>query len=101
MKPDFLKKAATLEPLDWLPKIQARKFRLQQLLFETDTPKPIKERIRAAVPQGTTVTLYQTLSEFKTAFPNSTNLQWVEQELRSLPGQPAVAAPAGPLARQH
>jgi hypothetical protein len=101
VKPEFLKKAAVLEPLDWLAKIQARKFRLQQLLFETDTPKPIKEKIRAAVPPGATVTLYQTLAEFKAAFPNSTNLQWVEQELRSLPGQPAMATPAGPLARQH
>jgi hypothetical protein len=99
VKPEFLKNAAALEPLDWLTKIQAKKFRLQQLIFETDTPKPIKEKIRAAVPQGTTVTLYQTLAEFKTAFPSSTNLQWVEQELRSLPAQPAVPIPrrsAGP-----
>jgi hypothetical protein len=101
VKPEFLKKAAVLEPLDWLPKIQAKKFRLQQLLFETDTPKPIKEKLRAALPPGTTVTLYQTLFEFKTAFPNSTNLQWAEQELRSLPEHPAVATPAGQPARNH
>jgi acetyl esterase/lipase len=85
MKLEFLKKSAALEPMEWLPKIQARKFRLQQNLFETDTPKPIKEKIRAAVPLGTTVILYQTLPEFTKAFPNSSNLEWMKHELRGLP----------------
>jgi hypothetical protein len=87
MKPEFLKKAATMETLDWLPKIQAKKFRLQQNLFETDTPKPSKEKLRAAVPQGTPVVLYKTIPEFTAAFPHSTNLDWIKHELRSLPGK--------------
>jgi cephalosporin-C deacetylase-like acetyl esterase len=62
VKPEFLKKAATLETLDWLPKIQAKKFRLQQNLFETDTPKSSKEKFRAAVPKSTPVVLYKTVS---------------------------------------
>src|SRR5258708_20859062 len=41
LKPEFLKKAAPLEPLDWLQKIQAKEFRLQQIIFETETPKSI------------------------------------------------------------
>lgn len=82
VKPEFLKKAATLEPLEWLPKIQAKKFRLQQNLFETDTPTPIKKKIRAAVPSGAVITLYKTVPEFNAAFPNSTNLDWIKHELR-------------------
>jgi hypothetical protein len=85
VKPEFLKKAAALETLDWMPKIQAKKFRLQQTIFETDTPKPIKEKLRAAVPAGTTVVIYASLPEFKAAFPNSTNLEWMRHELKSLP----------------
>ena len=85
LKPEFLKKAAALEPVDWLPKIKAKTFRLQQLLFETDTPNAAKEKLRAAVPAGTTVVLYKTLPEFNAAFPNSTNLQWIQRELQSLP----------------
>jgi hypothetical protein len=85
VKPEFLKKAAALETLDWLPRIQAKKFRLQQLLVEADTPKAVKERIRVAVPASTTVVLYKSLDEFKAAFPYSTNLDWMEHELRSLP----------------
>jgi hypothetical protein len=93
VKPEFLKKAAALETLDWLPKIQAKKFRLQQLLVERDTPTPIKEKIRAAVPAGTSLVLYKTLDEFKAAFPYSTNLDWMEHELQSLP-EPATATAA-------
>src|ERR1700731_623357 len=50
VKPEYLKKVASLEPIDWLPKIQARKFRLQDALFETNTPETAKERLCAAVP---------------------------------------------------
>ena len=89
LKPEFLKKAAALEPIEWLPKIQAKKFRLQQNIFETDTPKAVREKLRASVPAGATVVLYKTLPEFKAAFPNSTNLEWMEHELRSLQEPPA------------
>jgi hypothetical protein len=85
MKPEFLKRVAPLETLDWLPRIQARKFRFQQLVFDLDTPVPIKEKLRAAVHAGTPVVLYKTLDEFKAAFPYSTNLDWMKQELRALP----------------
>jgi hypothetical protein len=96
VKPEFLKKAAALETMEWLPKIQAKKFRLQQLLFETDTPKAVKEKLRAAVPVGTPVVLYKTLEEFKAAFPYSTNLEWMEHELRALPEAGTTADKATP-----
>jgi hypothetical protein len=92
VKPEFLKKAATLETLDWLPKIQAKKFRLQQLLFGTDTPTAVAEKLRAAVPPGTPVVLYKTLDDFKAAFPYSTNLDWMKHELGLLPATTANAS---------
>src|SRR5271169_1476573 len=94
LKPEFLSKAATLETLDWLPKIQAKKLRFQQLLFETDTPVPVKEKLRAAVPAGPPVVIYKTIDEFKVAFPYSTNLDWMKHELQMLPdsGPPAAKA---------
>ena len=91
MKLEFLKRAAALETLDWMPKIQAKKFRLQQNIFETDTPKPIKERIRATAPTGAAFQLYKTVQEFKAAFPYSTNLEWMEHELKLLLEPPAVS----------
>jgi len=84
VKPEFLEKAATMETLEWLPKIQAKKFRMEQNLFELDTPKVCKDKLRAAVPSGTAFAFYKTISEFKAAFPYSTNLEWMEHELRML-----------------
>jgi hypothetical protein len=85
VKPEFLKKVAGMDPLVWVPKLPARKFRLQQLAFETDTPPAAKEKLRSAVPAGTEVVVYKTLPEFNAAFPNSSNLQWMKSQLQSLP----------------
>jgi hypothetical protein len=85
IKPEFLKKVATLDTLDWLPRIQAKKFRLQQDLFETDTAPPIKEKLRSAAPAGTVLIQYKAAEEFKTAFPHSSNLDWMKHELKAIP----------------
>jgi hypothetical protein len=85
LAPEFLKKAALLDPLDWLPKIQAKNFRLQDATFETTTPKAAKEKLRAAVPPSSTVVIYKTAEEFNTAVRSKSELAWIEQELRSLP----------------
>ncbi|MGB8010975.1 MAG: alpha/beta hydrolase [Terriglobales bacterium] len=85
VKPEFLKKVTGLDPLDWLPKIQAKKFRLDQELFEKNTPQPVKEKLRAAAPAGTSVALYKNMDEFKAAFHDGKNLEWIQHELQSLP----------------
>jgi hypothetical protein len=85
VKPDYLKKVATLETVDWLPKIQARKFRLQQNIFSSDTPLVVKEKVRAAAPPGTRFAFYQTLPDYMAVFGKvSTNLDWVKHELTVL-----------------
>ncbi len=83
--PDFLKKASALEPIDWLPKIQARKFRFQDAVFEVKTPKAAKEKLWAAAPAGTRFVFYNTQAEFDSVFQNSVNQDWMEHELRMLP----------------
>ena len=94
VKPEFLKKVASLETLDWLPRIRAKKFRFQQVLFELDTPTLIKEKLRTAVPTDTTVALYKSLDDYKAAFPYSSNLAWMKRELRDLPDSSPHAANA-------
>jgi hypothetical protein len=86
VKPEFLKRAAALEPLDWLPKIQAKKFRLQDAIFEPNTPKASKEKLRAAVPAGTTVVIYKTAEDFNAVVRSEKELEWIQRELHSLPG---------------
>jgi len=94
VKPEFLKKAEMLEPVTWLPKIQANKFRLQDAIFERNTPKASKEKLRAAVPRGSTVVIYKTPEEFNTVVRDNNGLDWIQQELRSLPDAGAASTAA-------
>jgi len=86
LKPEFLKKASAVEPLDWLPKMQAKKFRLQQTAYDTITPNAAKEKLRAAVPAGATVVVYKTPEEYASAMVGSVQLEWIEHALLALPG---------------
>jgi dipeptidyl aminopeptidase/acylaminoacyl peptidase len=92
LTPEFLKKAAVLDPVDWLPKVQAKKFRLQDAVFETTTPKAAKEKLRAAVPAGSTVLIYKTADDFNAAIRSKSELAWIKQELRALP-ESSLACP--------
>jgi hypothetical protein len=85
VKPEFLKKAAAFDPIDWLPRIQAAKFRLQDAIFELNTPKVAKEKLRAAVPDKATVVIYKTPEDFNVVVRGKRDLEWIQQEIRSLP----------------
>ena len=100
VKPEFLKKTASLDPVDWLPKIQAKKFRLDNELFDSVTPPAAREKLRSAAPSGTTVEFYKTMDEFKAAFQGGKNLEWIQHELRSLP-ESATAANASTAPNRH
>jgi hypothetical protein len=84
VKSEFQTKVALLEPADWLPKIQARKFRLQDAVFDRNTPKVAKERLRAAVPASATVVIYRTPEEFSAVVRDKKDLEWIQRELRSI-----------------
>jgi hypothetical protein len=92
--PEFLKKAASVEPVDWLPKVQAKQFRLQDVIFDTSiTPAAARDKLRAAAPASTTFAIYKTEADFKAAFPqNGMNLTWMEEALRKLPAESTPSA---------
>jgi hypothetical protein len=98
VKPEFLKRVAGLDPVDWMPKIQAKKFRLQDAIFEQTTPAAAKEKLRAAVPAGSTVVVYKTLEDFNAVVREKKELEWIEKELQALPsgGTDPVAAAQKP-----
>ena len=97
--PEFQKKAATVDPVDWLPKVQALQFRYQDVVFDTTiTPGPSQDKLRAAAPARTNFVLYKKEEDFKAAFPeNGMNLAWMEQGLRALSPD---SAPASALVTQ-
>jgi hypothetical protein len=85
IKPEFLKKVSVLEPAEWLPKVQAKKFRLQDAIFDSNTPRAAKEKMRSAVPPAATVVIYETPEDFNAVVRPKAELQWIQQQLRSLP----------------
>lgn len=85
IKPDFLKRVAILEPVDWLPKVQAKKVRLQDAIFEPITPKAVKEKLRSAVPARASVVIYKTPEEFNAVVRDQNDLKWIQHELQLLP----------------
>jgi len=102
VKPEYLSKVAALEPVQWLPKVQAMKFRLQQRSFESETPAASKEKLQAAVPPKATVEWYKTRDDFSKAIGSdgSRSLDWLKGELRSLPqsGPESTTAAQSPAA---
>lgn len=85
VKPEFLKTIGILDPVDWLPRIQAKNFRLDTEIFETVTPKVAKEKLVGAVPAGSSVEFYKTMDDFEAAFHHGKNLEWIQYELQSAP----------------
>jgi len=83
-KPEFLQKAAALDPVDWLPRVRAKTVRLQDALFESTTPRTSKEKLRAAAPSRTTVLIYKTEEEFNAIVRSKKDLEWIEHELGSM-----------------
>jgi hypothetical protein len=85
VRPEFLRRVATLNPLEWVPKIQAPKFRLLDALFDLDTPRPSKKKLWAAVPDRTAGRVYATPDQLKIAMQKENVLEWIQHELRALP----------------
>jgi len=94
VKPEFLKKVALLEPVEWLPKVQAKRFRLQQTAFDSITPTAAQEKLRAAAPPGSQIALYKTQPEYAAAVTGRKQLEWIQHELRAFgENVPASAQP--------
>jgi len=91
VKPEYLKKVATLDPVDWLPKVQAKKFRLQDSAFDTRTPAAAQQKLRAAVPANATVTVYKTTDDLYPVVRDHAELQWIKHELLALPNAVSIA----------
>jgi len=86
VKPEFLSKVAGMDPVEWMPKMQTKKFRLQQRNFDTETPAAVKDKLQAAAPSNATVVRYKTRVEAGEAIGRGgeKSLDWLKQQLSSL-----------------
>jgi hypothetical protein len=92
VKSEYLKKVAVLDPLDWLPKIQAKQFRLQDAVFDLETPVEIHAKLLRALPVGATIVTYNTRKEYVAAVTDNKQMGWMYRELRALPDPAAAIA---------
>jgi hypothetical protein len=94
LKPEYLKKLTPLDPVDWLPKVQAKKIRLQDATFHDETPASIHAKLRSAVPASTTIVTYNTIKEYAAAVDGNKQMDWMYHELRALPDNRTTTAVA-------
>ena len=100
VKPEFLKKVAPLDPLEWLPQLKSQHVRLQQVLDDSVTPKVVQQRIKASASGTAQLVVYSTTRQFSSAVSGDKLLQWVKDQLSPpAPLQPATQdskiSPAG------
>jgi hypothetical protein len=90
LKPEFLKKAAPLDPVEWIPQLKSQKVRLQQVRDDSVTPRVVQERIKAATPGTAQIVAFDTTKQFSSAMSGDKILQWVKDQLAlASPLQPA------------
>ena len=79
--PEFLKSVAPFDPLLYLPKLCAARFRIQQNLFNQAIPENVRIRLANAVPSATLVTYFSVDDYSKRAAQNSVILNWMHDQL--------------------
>ncbi|HEX8816645.1 MAG TPA: alpha/beta hydrolase [Terriglobales bacterium] len=103
LKPEFLKKIAPLDPVQWLPQLKSQQVRVQQVMDDGATPEVAKQRIAAAAPKNAQVVEYQSTIEFYRAVSGGRLFQWMKDQIlpvstahsksQALPGSATKAGP--------
>jgi len=82
LKPEFLKKVAPLDPVEWLPRLKSQHVRLQQVLDDSVTPRVVQQRIKAAASGTAQIVAFDTTKKFSNAASGDKVLRWVKDQLR-------------------
>jgi hypothetical protein len=91
LKPEFLKKVAPLDPVEWLPQLKSQHVRLQLVLDDAVTPSVAQKRIQAAASGTAQTVALNTTQQFSSLMSGDRLLQWVKDQLRpTSPMQPAI-----------
>jgi hypothetical protein len=85
VKPEFLKRVAPLDPVEWFGKVKAP-VRLQYLNEPEVTPLAARERITAAAPSQAKIVPHQdALAQFQA--DKLKYFDWIKEQLKRLPAQ--------------
>ncbi len=81
VKPEFLKKVAGLDTVDWLPKLKTQTVRVQIVDYDTITPLEAKKAIAAAVPSNMVLIHYENGKQLHDALAMGHTFDWVKGKM--------------------
>lgn len=87
LKPEFLKKIAPFDPVQWLPKLTSQHVRIQHVTDDTETPAICKQRLESAAGPSVKIVHYADTSALFRASTGGRIFQWIKQQL------PTASAP--------
>ncbi len=93
LKPERLQALASLDPIHWLPTLTGRPLKLDDALYENNTPAEAKAKIEAALPVHTLLARYSTQADFdKNAIADGQLVHWLQNQLLTGESVPRIAA---------
>ena len=91
LTPEFLKKVAPLDPLEWLPRLKSQKVRIQQVLDDSVTPRAVQQRIKEGRPANGPEDQVPYHAAVFRCESGDRLLQWVKSQVQTAPQpQPVV-----------
>jgi len=83
-RPEFLRRVASFDPVQWLPRVKALAIRLRYIENQWGTPKIAQDRIKSAAPARAHVVSY---TYRKAGDATSVSLfDWIKEQLSLVPG---------------
>jgi hypothetical protein len=82
LKPEFLEALVPLDPLQWLPKLEGKPVKVDDVMYETGTPLNAKTKIEAALPSSVVLVRYKSPEEFQeNALKDGKLVTWMREQL--------------------
>jgi hypothetical protein len=88
----FLKKVAPLDPVKWLPTLKSTRVRIQFVKDAGSTPLLCNAAMKRAAPKGADVVEFDHIAALGAAEGRGRLFDWLKDQLKSLPAQPAAKA---------
>lgn len=92
LKPQFLKRVAPFDPVEWLPQLKSQTIRLQHVMDDSVTPPSAKQKIEAVAPHAVQLVRYDDGPALFKATAGGALFNWIKQQLR--PGAPVNSSVA-------
>jgi len=91
LKPEFLKRVAGLDPVSWLPRLKQGSIRIDELSYDSETPRIAKEALAQAASHASRFN-YESPNKLREAALSGKLYDWLKVQLR--PGHGDVGTPS-------